>query len=150
MVEEYPVPDKVLIINDNVRIPYADLSYRTARSSGPGGQHTNKTETAVELYFDIAHTVLLTEAERALGMSRLGPYLDSDGVLHLESQSERSQLRNREEVTARFVTLLRAALVPLKHRRKTKPSRAARERRLSHKHKMGELKKRRGRPALDE
>jgi ribosome-associated protein len=149
-VEENPATDNMLIINDNVRIPYADLSYRTTRSSGPGGQHMNKTETAVELLFDLAHTVLLTEAERALAKQRLASHLDSDGVLHLESQSERSQLRNREEVTGRFVALLKAALVPVKHRRKTKPSRAARERRLTHKRNVGEIKSRRRRPSLDE
>ena len=139
-----------MIIKDSVRIPYADLSFRTARSSGPGGQHTNKTETAVELLFDLANTTWLTAAERAQAIQRLASYLDSSGVLHLESQSERSQLRNREEVTARFIALLKAALVPVKHRRKTKPSRAARERRLAHKHQVGDVKSARRRPSHDE
>ncbi len=149
-MEDTPVTENALVINDSVRIPYAEILYRTARSSGPGGQHTNKTETAVELVFDLANSVCLTHTERALAMQRLASTLDSSGVMHVESQSERSQLRNREEVTERFVILLRAALVPVKHRRKTKPSRAAHERRITHKRNMGEVKKLRRRPSSDD
>jgi ribosome-associated protein len=138
--------ENVLIINALVRIPYADLSFRFTRSSGPGGQHTNKNETAVELLFDLARTPYLTELERSLACKRLGSYLDGDGVLHLESQSERSQLRNREEVTARFVQLMRLALVPVKHRRPTRPSRSAHERRLTQKRRVGQVKDLRKRP----
>ena len=133
-----------------MRIPYADVSFRFTRSSGPGGQHTNKAETSVELLFDLAHTPYLSSEERALAMQRLASYLDGDGVLHLVSQSERSQLRNREEVTERFVQLLREALVPIKHRRATRPSRAAHERRLARKHRVGEIKSSRSRPSFED
>jgi ribosome-associated protein len=139
-----------LNINQHVRIPYVDLSFRFTRSSGPGGQHTNKAETSVELLFDLAHTPHLSTEERILAMQRLAAYLDGDGVLHLVSQSERSQLRNREEVTERFVHLLREALVPVKRRRATRPSRAAHERRLTRKHRVGEIKSSRRRPFLDD
>lgn len=149
-MDELPVSDNLIVVNDDVRLPSAEISYRTTRSSGPGGQHLNKTETAVELLFDIGRTKSLTEAARMQAMLRLASYIDREGVLHLESQSERSQLRNRDEVTSRFVALLRAALVPVKHRRKTRPSRAVREHRLEQKRKTGQTKSHRQRPAIDE
>ena len=83
-------------------------------------------------------------------MQRLGAALDSDGVLHLVAQSERSQYRNREEVTERFVLLLRDALTPVKPRRRTRPSRASQEARLEHKHRAGTLKRARQRPSFDD
>jgi ribosome-associated protein len=142
--------DNLIIINDDVRLSSAEISYRTTRSSGPGGQHLNKTETAVELLFDIGRTKSLTDTARSLAMARLESYIDRDGVLHLESQSERSQLRNREEVTSRFVALLRAALIPVKHRRKTRPSKAVREHRLDQKRRTGQTKSHRQRPKVDD
>jgi ribosome-associated protein len=149
-VERSTESNGTLNINQRVRIPYADLSFRFTRSSGPGGQHTNKAETSVELLFDLAHTPYLSNEELALAIQRLGSYVDGDGVLHLVSQSERSQLRNREEVTERFVHLLREALVPIKRRRATRPSRAAHERRLTHKHRVGKIKSRRRGPSFDD
>ena len=143
-------PLNSLQINDRVRIPYTDLVYRYTRSGGPGGQHTNKTETAVELVFDLARTAVLTDDERTLAQQRLSSYLGTDGVLHLESQSERSQLRNREEVTQRFAELLRKALVPARRRRVTKPSRAVREQRLAQKRRTSVIKSTRRRPSVDE
>jgi ribosome-associated protein len=142
--------DRILNINAHVRIPYTNVSFRFARSSGPGGQHTNKAETSVELLFDLAHTPYLSDDERALAMQRLATYLDGEGVLHVVSQSERSQLRNREEVTERFVRLLREALMPVKRRRATRPSRAAHERRLARKRQVGEIKSNRRRPSFED
>ncbi|MCL5997341.1 MAG: aminoacyl-tRNA hydrolase [Chloroflexi bacterium] len=139
-----------LMVNESVRIPYADLTFRFTRSSGPGGQHVNKSETAVELLFDLANTPHLTDAERALAMQRLASYLDSDGVLHPVSQSMRSQLKNREDVVQRFVALLRQALIPPRRRRATRPSRAAHERRLARKRRIGEIKRQRQQRSLDQ
>jgi ribosome-associated protein len=132
-----------LIINAQVRIPAAELTYRATRASGPGGQNVNKTESAVELTFDLGNTHALTEDERRRAMARLASYLDGDGVLHLESHSERSQLRNREEVTRRFAQLLREALVPPKPRRKTRPTRSSVEQRLQSKKRAGQRKQQR-------
>jgi ribosome-associated protein len=85
----------------------------------------------VELLFDLRGSPSLDEAQRALLSERLRPYLDQEGVLHLVSQATRSQLRNREDVLARFALLLQRSLRPTRPRRPTAPSRAARERRLA-------------------
>lgn len=130
-----------LIVGAYARIPLAELRYRFARASGAGGQHVNKTETAVELLFDLAGTPSLTEAQRRLALSRLKRYLDGEGVLHLESRGERSQLRNREAVTQRFVQLLHRALIPPRQRVKTRPPRRAAQSRLKAKQKRAEVKR---------
>jgi ribosome-associated protein len=132
-----------LIINSRVRIPISDLVFRATRSSGAGGQNVNKVETAVELIFDLQNTPHLSEDERARAMSKLASHLDSDGALHLESQSERSQLRNKDEVTRRFAQRLREALIVPKKRRKTKPTRASIEKRLESKKRAGNAKRER-------
>lgn len=139
MLEDAPANE--LTINDSVSIPLAEVQYRFTRSSGPGGQHTNKTETSVELLFDLAQTTRLTDAEKALAQQRLASYLDSEGVLHMESQSERSQLRNREQVTSRFVDLLRKALTPVKRRKRTRVPRGVKENRLANKRRTSLIKR---------
>jgi ribosome-associated protein len=139
--------DSVLEITDKVSIPLAELSFRFSRSSGPGGQHASRTETRVELLFDLAGTPSLSREQRERALRALRRYLDQDGVMHLVSQSSRSQLRNRQEVVERFRVLLRQALRVCKRRYPTTPSRAARERRLEMKRRRAEIKKRR-RPVL--
>ncbi len=134
-----------LPIDDQVSIPLAELQFRFSRSSGPGGQHVQKSSTRVELYFDVLGSPSLTEEQRARILSRLASYIDSVGLLHLVAQSERSQLRNREEVTARLQALLRQALKRRKRRRPTQPTAASQELRLRRKRERGELKRTRSR-----
>jgi ribosome-associated protein len=136
--------DQSLRINDKVSISPAELDFRFSRSSGPGGQHVQKTSTRVELLFDVAHSPSLTERQRAQVMERLGGYVDSEGILHLVAQSERSQLRNREAVVARFQTLMKQALKRRKRRKPTKPTAASKERRLRKKKRRSQIKKWRG------
>jgi ribosome-associated protein len=144
------MPDDFLQINDQVAIPLSELSFRYARSSGPGGQHVQRTETKVELLFDLAGSPSLSEAQRALAMSRLGGRLDQQGVLHLVSQAGRSQLDNRADVVERFRRLLTAALKPAKARRSTRPTAAARQQRLEGKRRRSQAKRLRGRVGPDE
>jgi ribosome-associated protein len=136
--------DDRLRISDELTIPLAELSFRFSRSSGPGGQHVQKSSTRVELLFDVTNSPSLTEAQRAQVLERLAAHLDSMGVLHLVSQSERSQLRNREEVIARFESLLRQALRRRKRRRSTRPTATSQERRLRKKRQRSQVKEWRG------
>jgi ribosome-associated protein len=132
--------DDNLRINDELTIPMAELSFRFSRSSGPGGQHVQKSSTRVELLFDVANSPSLTDAQRARVLGRLAGYVDTSGVLHLVSQTERSQLRNREEVVARFRALVRKALKRRKRRKPTRPTAASKERRLRMKKRRGQIK----------
>jgi ribosome-associated protein len=136
--------EKVLRITNTLTIPMSELRFRFARSSGPGGQHVNRSATRVELLFDVAGSSSLTEAQRERALKVLASYIDSDGVLHLISQAFRSQLRNREEVVERFQTLMREAMRVPKRRRPTRPSRAAREKRLASKRRRSQIKRQRG------
>lgn len=140
--------EKLLDITDKVSIPLSELSFRFSRSSGPGGQHASRTETRVELVFDLVGSPSLSEGQRNRALRALKPYLDQEGVIHLVSQSTRSQLRNRQEVVQRFQTLLQGALKVPKKRYATRPTRAAQERRLKAKRRRSEIKKQR-RPMPD-
>ncbi len=128
-------------ITDTVSIPMSELRFRFARSSGPGGQHVNRSATQVELLFDVAGSPSLDETQRRRVLTKLKSRLDKEGVLHLVSQETRSQLRNREEVVERFQALMRDALRVPRRRRPTRPTRAARERRLEEKRRRGETKR---------
>jgi ribosome-associated protein len=142
--------DESLRIDSKVTIPLAELGFRFSRSSGPGGQHVQKSSTRVELLFDVANSPSLTDAQRARVLARLSGYVDSAGVLHLVSQSERSQVRNRQEVVARFQALMRKALKRRKRRKPTQPTAASQERRLRKKKRRGQVKQGRGKVSVEE
>jgi ribosome-associated protein len=116
-----------------VLIPEGELRWRFSRSSGPGGQGVNTTDSRVELIFDVAASTALNEQQRARVLQRLSNRL-VNGVLTVVASEYRSQLRNRDAARARLAAMLRAALAPdPPTRRPTRPSRAARERRLADK-----------------
>ena len=132
-----------LVITEAVKIPLAELRYQFVRSSGPGGQHVNRSATQVELTFDLAGSLSLDDAQKERVRTALKSYVDKDSVLHLSSQLSRSQLRNRQDVTARFVKLMRRALHVPKKRRPTRPTAASKERRLAAKRRRSEAKRER-------
>ena len=141
--------DESLRISSKVTIPRSELRFRFSRSSGPGGQHVQKSSTRVELLFDVASSPSLTDEQRARVVERLSGYVDSAGLLHLVAQSERSQWRNREEVVERFQALMRKALRPRKRRRSTRPTTASKEKRLRKKRLRSETKRRRGKVRVE-
>ncbi len=122
-------------------IPAAELRERFSRSSGPGGQSVNTTDSRVELSFDIARSPSLPERERRRAMTRLAARL-TDGVVTVTAETERSQLLNREAARARLAALLREAIAPPPPPRvPTKPTRGARERRLADKRRRAQAKR---------
>jgi ribosome-associated protein len=122
-------------------IPAGELSERFSRSSGPGGQSVNTADSRVELSFDVANSAVLPDWARHRAMDRLAGRL-AHGVLTVASSGERSQLMNRQEARARLAALLREAVAPPPRARvATKPSRAARERRLEDKRRRSQTKR---------
>jgi ribosome-associated protein len=124
---------------DGLRIPAAELVERFSRSSGPGGQGVNTTDSRVELSWDVAASAALSDTQRARLLSRLGGRLVG-GVLTISASEHRAQLRNRVAARERLAALIAGALEPERVRRATRPSRAAKQRRLDAKRHRGALK----------
>jgi ribosome-associated protein len=122
-------------VTRSVVLPLADIQYRTSRSSGPGGQHAQKSETRVEALFDVEASTALSDAQKRRVVGKAGP------VLRAIAQDERSQLRNRQLATDRIVEQLRQALHVERKRTATKPSRASVERRLDEKRRRASVKR---------
>jgi ribosome-associated protein len=127
-------------VTRSVAIPLSEIELRFSRSSGPGGQHAQKTETRVEALFDVEASSALSRAQKRRVNAKVG------GVLRAVAQDERSQWRNRELAIERLVQLLGDALRVERRRVPTKPSAAARERRLDEKRRRGETKRLRRAP----
>ena len=123
-----------------------ELTFRTSRSSGAGGQHVNKTETKVEVLFDISASAGLTDEEKLMIQSRLASRINDEGVLQLTSQKSRSQFSNKEDGIERLRVLLEKALIPKVKRKRTKPSKEAIEERLADKKQNAEKKLTRRKP----
>lgn len=131
-----------------VHIPEHELDWRFTTSGGPGGQHANRSNTAVELRFDVAGSSALPARLRERATRRLAGRLTQHGVLIIQVADNRSQTRNRADALTRLRDVLTEATAPpAKPRRPTKPSRRARQRRLDDKKRRGELKRSRQRPA---
>jgi ribosome-associated protein len=113
----------------------SEIAFRFPRSSGPGGQHAQKSSTRVEALFDVEGSTALSARERRLVLERLGP------VVRAVAQDERSQLRNRELASDRIVEQLREAVKVRRPRKATAPTRASKERRLEVKKRRGETKR---------
>ena len=138
--------DDDLRLTADIAIPRAELAWRFSRSSGPGGQSVNTTDSRVELRFDLATTGALPETLKARALERLATRL-VDGVLTIAASEHRSQLQNRHAAEERLVNVLAAAIAPPpRPRKRTKPSRGAIERRLTDKHHVARRKQERRRP----
>jgi ribosome-associated protein len=122
-------------VTRSVVLPTNEIDLRFSRSSGPGGQHAQKSETRVEAVFDVEASTALTDTQKRRVVAKAGP------VLRAVAQDERSQLRNRELATERVVAVLREALHVPRKRIATQPTPASRERRLENKRRSGQTKR---------
>jgi ribosome-associated protein len=135
----------MLEVSPTLTIDESELEERFVRASGPGGQNVNKVATAVELRFDAASSLKISDDVRERLRAVAGTRMTSEGVLVIDARRHRTQAQNREDARQRLVDLLRQALVRPKRRRKTKPSKASIEHRVQSKKRRGDTKRRRGR-----
>jgi ribosome-associated protein len=135
------MPAESIRVTRSVNLPADEIQLRFSRSSGPGGQHAQRSETRVEALLDVEASTALSEAQKRRVVARAGP------VLRAVAQDERSQSRNRELAVERLVQALRDALKVERKRRPTKPTAASRERRLEQKRRRGQVKRLRRPPS---
>ena len=140
----------MLRVNDQIEIRESEIEEHFIRSSGPGGQNVNKLASAVQLRFDIRRSPSLPDDVRARLERLSGRRLTRDGVLVITAQRHRTQERNRDDARQRLLNLVRQAAIAPVPRRPTKPTRAARKRRIESKKRHGSLKRERGsKPSFD-
>ncbi len=135
----------MIAIGEGLQVPEENLEFRYKRAGGPGGQHVNKTDSAVELRFDLNATQALAPEVRERLRRLARKRISREGILIIHAQRFRSQERNREDAISRLAELLREAKEPPVKRIATRPTRASRERRLTAKKQQGERKRGRGR-----
>ncbi len=138
----------MLKITPDLNIPLSELSFTFSRSSGPGGQHVNKVNSRVTLWFNLRQSPSLSETQKNALNQKLTGRINRHGQLWLVSGRHRTQMANRQDVLLKFCDLLREGLKTKPRRKKTKVTRAARERRLRLKKDRGRLKIKRRRPGL--
>lgn len=142
-VSASPAPKREIRVTRSVSLPLSEVQLRVSRSSGPGGQHAQKSSTRVEAIFEVETSDALSDAQKRRVVTKAGP------VIRAVAQDERSQLRNRELAIERLVEKLRAALAVPRRRVPTRPGAKARERRLEEKRRRSQTKARRRAPDAD-
>ncbi|MBI5033420.1 MAG: aminoacyl-tRNA hydrolase [Chloroflexi bacterium] len=133
-------------ITSTIAIDENEIQEEFIRASGPGGQNVNKVSTAVRLMFDVQHSPSLPDDVRARLIRLAGKRVNADGVLLIEAQRHRTQEQNRADARTRLIELIRQATIPPKTRRKTKPSLAAKQRRIESKKRRASVKSMRRAP----
>lgn len=141
---------ETLPIAPGVSIDPAELQFTFQRSSGPGGQNVNKVETRVTLHFDLAGSASLSDEQKQRVQRRLATRINRDGIMRVVASRHRTQSANRRAAMERFVELLADALKPVKVRRKSKISAAAKRKRLDEKRRRSQLKRLRGSREADD
>ena len=137
---------ETLYVSPTLSIPLSELRFKFRRSSGPGGQNVNKLNTSVELQYDFVHSAVLSAEQRQRIAEKLAARLNSTGALVIQSERFRTQGRNRADCLDKLAVLLAEVLKTQPKRAKTKPSRAARARRLDSKRRHSEKKRSRQTP----
>jgi ribosome-associated protein len=143
------MPDD-LTLPGGLVLPGAELAEEATLSGGPGGQHANKTETAVTVRWSIRDSAVLSEPQRALLLEALAPRLTGEGELLVTSRETRSQHQNRQIARERLAEIVAEALRPKRPRRPTRPTKASKERRMQGKRHRGKIKDLRGTPPHDD
>jgi ribosome-associated protein len=133
-------PGRTLHVRGRLELPLSEITFRTSRSSGPGGQHANVTDSRIEAVFDVVASQVLSDDQRDRLVNRLGPRIDA------VAQDARGQARNRELALQRLAEKIAIGLHVERERRPTRPSRSAKERRLESKRRTSQKKQRRGGP----
>ena len=136
-------------ITDSISIDGDEIDVKFIRSPGPGGQHVNKVESAVQIRFDAKKCAVIEKNMYARLVSLAGQRMTAEGVIIITANATRSQTRNREEAIGRLTEILKKAAVVPKARRKTRPSFASKTRRLESKKRKGAIKKLRGSKFID-
>lgn len=136
----------MLFITDHISIPLSEITFTASRSSGPGGQHVNTSDTRVTLLFDVDASESLTPFQKTRLKAHLAGRVDKRGVLRVTSQDSRSQKMNKEAAISRFITLLQEAFKRVKPRKKTRVPRSAKRKRLDAKKRTSQRKQQRQKP----
>lgn len=135
-----PIGQGTLQLAPGVRVPTSAVHIQFARSSGPGGQNVNKTSSKAELWLPLSALMMMSPPARARLMKLAGRRLTKDGELHLVSEIHRAQEANRQEILDRLRELITQAMIEPMRRRKTRPTRAAKRKRLESKRHRGKIK----------
>jgi len=139
----------MIFVTDAIGLDESEIDIKAARASGPGGQHVNKTSSAIELRFDVANSPSLSPDVKARLTRIAGSRMTLEGELLIFAQSHRSQEMNRQDAIGRLVALIQKAAEAPKPRKRTRPTKASKERRLASKSRRSGVKSLRGRPDFD-